>query len=112
MKWVEFLQSYTFLLKHRSGRSNRVANALSRRQLLLTVMQVEVVGFDELKNLYLEDPDFAKAWKACKEPIGVGRTKWLDYLIQDGMLFKGSQLCIPRSSIKENLIKRSTVEGW
>ena len=31
LKWVEFMQSYTFLSKHRSGRSNRVADALSRR---------------------------------------------------------------------------------
>ena len=80
------------MLKHRSGRSNRVADALSRRQLLLTVMQVEVVGFEKLKNLYLEDPNFSEAWEACKEPIAIDRTKWLDYLIQDGMLFKGSQL--------------------
>ena len=36
LKWVEFLQSYTFVLKHRSGKSNRVADALSRRHLLLT----------------------------------------------------------------------------
>ena len=81
MKWVEFLQSYTFVLKHRSGKSNRVADALSRRQLLLTTMQVEVVGFDELKNLYREDPNFAKAWKDCKEPVVIDRTKWLDHLI-------------------------------
>ena len=45
LKWVEFLQSYTFVLKHRSGKSNRVVDALSRRQLLLTQMQIEVVGF-------------------------------------------------------------------
>ena len=70
MKWVEFLQSYTFVLKHRSGRSNRVADALSRRWLLLIVMQVEVVGFDELKDLYPKDPNFAEACKACTEPDG------------------------------------------
>ena len=68
------------MLKHRSGKSNRVVDALSRRQLLLIVMQVEVVGFDELKNLYPEDPDFAEAWKACKEHIVVDRTRWQDYL--------------------------------
>ena len=73
--------------------------------MFLTVMQVEVVGFDELKNLYLEDHDFAEAWKACKEPITIDITRWLDYLIQDGMLFKGNQLCIPRSSMRENMIK-------
>ena len=49
-----------------------------------------MVGFDELKNLYQEDPDFAEAWKACKELVTMDRTRWLDYLIQDGMLFKGS----------------------
>ena len=54
---------------------------MSRRKLLLTVMQVEVVGFDELKNLYPEDPNFAEAWEACKEPVAIEKTKWLDYLI-------------------------------
>ena len=81
MKWVEFLQSYTFVLKHRSGKSNRVADALSGRQLLLTAMQVEVVGFNELNNFYPNDVDFSEAWKACKEPIAVDRTRRLDYLI-------------------------------
>ena len=69
------------MLKHRSERSNRVVDALSRRQLLLTTMQVEVVGFNELKNLYPNVADFVEAWKACKEPIVVDRTRWLDYLI-------------------------------
>ena len=70
-----------------------------------------MVGFDELKDLYPKDPDFAEAWKACKELVTVDRTRWLDYLIQDGMLFKGSQLCIPRSSMRENLIKEKHSGG-
>ena len=70
-----------------------------------------MVGFDELKNLYQEDPDFAEAWKACKESVTMDRIRWLDYLIQDGMLFKGSQLCIPRSSMRENLIKEKHSGG-
>ena len=69
------------MLKHRSGRSNRFAYALSRRQFLLTVVQVEVVGFDELKDLYPKDHDFVEAWKACTELVAVDRTRWLDYLI-------------------------------
>ena len=38
LKWVEFMQHYTFVLKYRSGESNRVADALSRRHLLLIQM--------------------------------------------------------------------------
>ena len=49
-----------------------------------------MVGFKELKNLYLGDLDFVEAWKACIVPIILDRTKWLDYIIQDGILFKGS----------------------
>jgi hypothetical protein len=63
-----------------------------------------VVGFNEIKTLYPEDPDFVEAWKAYNEPITLDRTQWLDYMIQDGVLFKGSHLCIPRSSMRENLI--------
>ena len=109
LKWVDFLQSYTFVLKHRRGKSNRVADALSRRHLLLTQMQIEVVGFKELTNLYPEDPDFAESWKACTVPITLDNTKWLDFIIQEGMLFKGNQLCIPKSSMRKISSRRNIV---
>ena len=92
-------------MKHRSGNYNRVIDSLSRRKLLLTILQIEVVGFKELMNLYPKDLDFAEHWKACTIPITLDRTKWLDLIIQDGMFFKGSQLYIPKSSMRENLIK-------
>ena len=34
-KWVEYLQSFTSVLKHISGQANKVADALSKRVLLL-----------------------------------------------------------------------------
>ena len=74
-------------------------------------MQIEVVGFKELKNLYLDDPNFGEAWKACTKPVTHDRTKWLDFMIQDSMLIKGCRLCIPKSSMRENLIKEKNSGG-
>jgi hypothetical protein len=58
-KWVEFLQSYSFVLKHRSGKSNKVVDALSRRIVLLNTMSIEVVSLNCIKTLYEEDADFS-----------------------------------------------------
>ena len=98
-------------MKHKSGKSNKVADALSSRQVLLIEIQIEVVGFKELSTLYLDDLNFGEAWKACIEPVTLNRKKWLDFMIQDNMLFKGSQLCIPKSSMRENLIKEKHSGG-
>ena len=57
-KWVEFLQSFTFVLKHISGQSNRVADALSKRSLIIQENQVQVLGFEYLRDLYETNSDF------------------------------------------------------
>ena len=48
-----------------------------------------MVGFKEIKNLYLEDPYFSEAWNISIVPVTLDRMEWLDFIIQDGMLFKG-----------------------
>ena len=68
MKWVEYLQSFTFLIKHKSEVTNKVADALSGRRSLLIEIKVEVLGFDEMKELYDVDPDFSDVWRECREP--------------------------------------------
>jgi hypothetical protein len=65
-KWVEFLQAFTFVLKHISGQANKVADALSRRSLIMKESQVQVLGFDYLKDLYETDVDFKMHLKHVK----------------------------------------------
>lgn len=63
-KWVSFLQGYTFVLKHKSGKQNQVANALRTHVVLLTTMVNEVVGFDAIKDLYESNNDFWRLWNS------------------------------------------------
>ena len=78
------------MIKHKSGVTNRVADALNRRHSLLTEMKVEVLGVDEMKDLYDVDPNFFEEWRECKASNLTNQIiKNDEYFIQKGMLFKG-----------------------
>jgi len=90
-KLVEYLHSYTFLLKHISGQANKVADALSRRVSLLQESTTRVLGFEYLKDLYQMDVDFKEAYEACQNPLMRNNSPWLDYNLQEKLLFNGGQ---------------------
>jgi hypothetical protein len=88
-----------------------VADALSRKCLLLQEFQVKTLGFDNLKDMYASDADFAEAYEAAENPVIKDRSPWIDYMIQNGLLFRGNQLCIPNFSMRENLLKEKHSGG-
>ena len=110
-KWLEYLQSFNFVLKHIAGQSNKVAYALSKKIVFVQGSQIQVLGFDFLKELYETDSDFKEAFETCNNPILTDRSEWLDYFLQDGLLFNRNQLCIPNCSMRENLIKEKHSGG-
>ena len=57
--WVAYLQRFNFMVKHKSGVTNRVADALSRQKNLLTQMSIEVPSFDLFAELFDIDPYFS-----------------------------------------------------
>lgn len=103
--WVAYLQQFTFVIKHTSGLSNRVADALSRRHNLLTVLHVSVPGLGTFADLYPSDIFFGRIMAEVQS--GLSR----DYTLHDGFLFRGEHLCIPDSSLRLKLISEIHNEG-
>jgi hypothetical protein len=97
--------------KNISGTYNKVVDALRRKCLLMREFRVKTLGFDNLKEMYRDDPDFKEAYEAYKNPILIDRSQWTKYMIQDGLLFRGNQLCIPKCSMRENLLKEKHSGG-
>jgi len=69
------------VLKHISGQSNKVVDALSKKSMLIQESQIQILGFDFLKELYENDVDFKEAFEACKNPILLEKSQWLDYFL-------------------------------
>ncbi|KAL2225724.1 UNVERIFIED_CONTAM: Transposon Ty3-I Gag-Pol polyprotein [Sesamum indicum] len=79
--WVEFIESFPYVIKHKKGKENIVADALSRRYVLLSIMDAKILGFELIKDLYANDVDFA------------------------------NQLCVPNCSIRSLLLKEAHSGG-
>ena len=57
--WVEFLEQFQYVIKHKKGKSNVVADALLRRYALFSTFETKFIGFEHIKELYDHDLDFA-----------------------------------------------------
>jgi hypothetical protein len=66
---------------------------------------MKILGFDYLKDLYDSNVDFKESFAVCKNLENKDNSPWLEFMLQNGLLFKKNQLCIPNSSLRENLIQ-------
>ncbi|KAG8489262.1 hypothetical protein CXB51_017318 [Gossypium anomalum] len=94
-KWVEYLESFPYVIRYKKGKENVVADALSRRYTLLTTLDSKLLGFYHMKELYANDEDFGNMYAACENG---SFEKFFRY---EGFLFKENRLCIPQGSIRE-----------
>jgi hypothetical protein len=97
-KWVEFIETFPYIIKYKQGKKNIVADALSRRYVLLHTMNTRLLGFEYVKELYANDSDFDEIYNAC------GHSAFGKYYLMDGYLFKENRLCVPASSLRELLV--------
>jgi hypothetical protein len=111
-KWVEFMHNFTFVTKHISGSANKVVDALSKRCLILQEFQVDTLGFEQIKEMFQEHQDFKEADEAYENRLLWEKNQWMEYLIQNKLLFKGSRLCILKFSTMDNLMKEKNSGGF
>ena len=93
------------MIKHKQGKANVVADALSRRYSLFSMLETKMLAFDHIKELYACDDDFSNLFKLCKKGAHNG------YFMNDGYLFKDKRLCVPKSSMRELFIREAHEGG-
>ena len=111
-RWPKFLQEYDFEWQHKSGKHNRVADALSRREViteyLAALSQVESDLADKIRKTAEADTQYQKLVHDVKE--GVVRRYWLE----DGLLHaKGARLYVPKGgNLRRVLLKETHDTCW
>ena len=65
-------------------------------------IKINTLEFENLIAMYKEDVDFKDIYAAYENPVTHNRSQWLDYVLQEGLIFKNYKLCIPRCSMREN----------
>jgi hypothetical protein len=94
-KCVEFIETFPYIIKHKKGKENVIADALSRRYIMLSQLDHKIFGLESIKELYATDVDFKDAYENCRE----GRT-WNKYVLRDGLLYCANKLCVSASSVR------------
>jgi hypothetical protein len=69
------------MIRYKQGKENVVADALSRRYALLSMLNTKQLGFEYIKDLYVQDSDFGDVFNAC-EKVTFGK-----FYRHDGCLF-------------------------
>jgi hypothetical protein len=52
-KWVEFIETFPYIIKHKKGKNNVIADALSKRYTILSQLDHNFFGLESIKNYML-----------------------------------------------------------
>jgi len=104
-KWVEFIETFPYVIKYKQGKENIMANALLHKYVLLSTLDAWFLGFEHIQELYKDDSGFGNMYNAC-ETSAFGKFYKLD-----GYLVKENRLCVPISSMHELLVCEAYMGG-
>jgi hypothetical protein len=93
-KWVEIIETFPYIIKHKKGEENVIVDVLSRHYTMLSQLDHKIFGLESIKELYATDVDFKDAYDNCRE-----RRMWNKYVLHDNILYSANKMCVPASSV-------------
>ena len=78
-KWVEFLETFPYIIEHKKGNDNVIAEALSRRYAMLSQLDYRIFGLETFKGQYALHDDFKDVILNYKEGC-----IWNNFVLNDG----------------------------
>ena len=78
-----------------------MVDVFSHKYVFLNTMNIRLLGFKYVKELYANDCNFAEMYNAY-ELLDFSKSYWMD-----DYLFKENKLCIPDSSMRELLVREA-----
>ncbi|XP_019059018.1 PREDICTED: uncharacterized protein LOC104821897 [Tarenaya hassleriana] len=100
-KWLEYVETFPYVIKYKKGKDNVVADALSRRHALISIMEAKMLGFEHIKGLYRDDVELGDIYEECTKGAHGSFYKEADYL------FRERRLCIPKCSMRELILQEA-----
>ena len=100
-RWVEFIETFPYVIRYKQGKENVVADALSRRYALISTLDAKLLGFEHIKELYSADHDFGEIYALC-EKTAEGK-----FYRHEDFLFREHRLCVPNCSVRDLLVRES-----
>lgn len=58
--WTKFINTFPYAIWYNQDKENVVANVISRKYALLSTLDLKLLDFDHIENLYVEDPKFCE----------------------------------------------------
>ena len=100
-RWMEFVETFPYVICYKQGKENIIADALSQRYVLISTLDAKFLGFEHIKELNPLDQDFSVECACCEK---VAHDKFFRH---EGFLFRENRLCIPNCSIQDLLVRES-----
>ena len=51
VQWMEFIETYPYVIRYKQSKENIVVDALSRRYVLISTLDDKLLGFEHIKEI-------------------------------------------------------------